>query len=71
MGPEAARTLMKLLPPEGWGDVVTKHDLSAEVEHLRLSLELRIERSLRALTMWLVGTMFAIATIALVIARVT
>lgn len=31
MGPETADTLMALLPPVGWADVATKHDL-AELE---------------------------------------
>lgn len=31
MGPESAATLMELLPPVGWADVATKHDV-AELE---------------------------------------
>jgi hypothetical protein len=70
-GSELAAKVMQLLPPVGWGDVATRHDVRSEIENLRLSLELRIERSLRALTMWLVGTMIAVAAIALTIARFT
>jgi hypothetical protein len=63
-----------LLPPTGWADVATKRDL--DVLELRLrdeirGVELRFERALQSLTMWLVETMIAVATIALVIARVT
>ncbi len=28
-GPDGAETLMELLPPVGWADVATKHDLDA------------------------------------------
>jgi hypothetical protein len=29
LGPEHAATMMELLPPVGWADVATKHDLDA------------------------------------------
>lgn len=29
MGSDSAETLMSLLPPVGWADVATKHDLAA------------------------------------------
>jgi hypothetical protein len=38
-GPEHAETLMELLPPVGWADVVTKQDL----EHLRVATEARFD----------------------------
>ena len=40
MGPEPADSLMPLLPPVGWADVVTKHDL-AELER---RIDLRFEK---------------------------
>jgi uncharacterized protein YPO0396 len=38
-GPERADAMMSLLPPVGWADVATKHDLDA----LRETLEARID----------------------------
>src|SRR6266511_2809720 len=32
LGPQAAETLMQLLPPVGWADVATKHDLNLRFE---------------------------------------
>ena len=40
LGPEAATTLIEHLPPVGWADVATKHDLSG----LEQRLELRFDR---------------------------
>lgn len=44
MGPEKASIMMDLLPPVGWGDIVTMSDLRAEMAELRGGLsELRGE----------------------------
>ena len=40
MGPEPADSLMALLPPVGWADVATKHDLS----ELERRIDLRFEK---------------------------
>jgi hypothetical protein len=40
LGPEAATTLIEHLPPVGWADVATKHDLAG----LEQRLELRFDR---------------------------
>jgi len=40
LGPDAATTLIEHLPPVGWADVATKHDLAG----LEQRLELRFDR---------------------------
>jgi len=39
-GNEVANTLMELLPPVGWADVTTKHDLAGLEERMELRFQL-------------------------------
>lgn len=39
VGKEGATTMMELLPPVGWADVVTKRDLDQQRELLELKIE--------------------------------
>jgi hypothetical protein len=39
LGPQAAETLMELMPPVGWADVATKRDLDALEERMDLRFE--------------------------------
>ena len=38
MGPERAAMMMDLLPPVGWGDIVTRTDLRTEVGAVRADI---------------------------------
>jgi hypothetical protein len=42
LGPEAAETLMELLPPVGWADVATKEDLHQLEERISLRLDAKL-----------------------------
>ena len=44
LGPASAETLMELLPPVGWADVATKHDLAALEERMNLRFGLVDQR---------------------------
>ena len=53
LGDDDAATMMELLPPVGWADVATKHDLDGLADRLRaewkadlLELEVRLQRSI-------------------------
>lgn len=44
LGPQSAEAMMELLPPVGWADVATKHDLGAIEERFDLRLAALEER---------------------------
>lgn len=48
LGVESAETLMELLPPVGWADVATKHDLAALEDRMTLRFEVSEQRFLAA-----------------------
>jgi hypothetical protein len=61
LGAEHAETMMELLPPVGWADVATKHDLGALEQRLddkfaRFGAELET-RLTRSIVTWLLAGM--------------
>jgi hypothetical protein len=66
IGADEAALLMDYLPPVGWADIATKHDL----EMLRLELHSSIKDLKAALLMWMVPTIIGSVGIAVTLARV-
>ncbi len=64
MGSERAATMMDLLPPAGWADVATKHDLLELESRLDLRFEARLEAALhqstRTFVTWLLASQAAL-----------
>jgi hypothetical protein len=48
LGPAEAETMMEMLPPVGWADVVTKRDLDALEDRMDLRFESTEQRLLAA-----------------------
>ena len=66
MGPERAAIMMELLPPTGWGDIVTSRDLDAlesrlvgEIHEAQADLLLKLYFGMVASNATLVGLVFA------------
>jgi hypothetical protein len=67
VGTERADTLMGLLPPVGWADVATKHDLGELEQRMKLYFDAKLERALRlqmrALFFGLLSALAAMASV--------
>jgi hypothetical protein len=67
IGVEKAETLMSMLPPVGWADVATKHDLAELEERLKLGFRAELHEALntqmRNITFALVGVVISMGSI--------
>ena len=74
MGADQADSLMGLLPPVGWADVATKHDLNALEERMNLrfesmehwfkaELEAGLRAQLRTMVSLVLTSLFAMASL--------
>jgi len=80
LGESPGDTLMEMLPPVGWADVATKHDLDLQLGALEDRMELRftaLEHQMQSMVLasehrliiWMVTTMAAGLAIAITVAR--
>lgn len=75
IGPDAAATLMELVPPVGWAGVATKQDLSNTANLLEARFNAKLEERLNSQTKALVGVLIAsnatLAALSFAAARLT
>ena len=82
LGPEAAETLMSMLPPVGWADVATKEDLRQLEERMNLRFDGRLNdlradffqemhKQFRNLVVLCSSLVFAVAGVAFAAAKLT
>ncbi len=67
VGQNGAETLMALLPPVGWADVATKHDLAELEGRLEGRIDASEQRILQTMTWRLVQMLIAVVGIVLAV----
>ena len=78
LGTAVADAVMQHLPPVGWADVATKHDLVALEERMDLRfdglearLELRIQAQINRLLYFLIPTIFTAIGLAIAVSKIS
>ena len=67
MGSDSAETLMALLPPVGWADVATKHDVAHLAQLMETRFDASEQRVLQTMTWRLVQMLVAVVGIVLAV----
>ena len=71
LSPEAAATLMELLPPVGWADVATKRDLEQLELRMDLKMDAKLEHAIRVMTFRFIAVGTTLAGLAVAAIRLT
>ena len=71
LGTAVADALMAPLPPTGWADVATKHDLDELERHMELLIDARIHAEINRLLLFLFPGMLSGLGLALAIGKLT
>lgn len=69
LGEEEASTMMELLPPVGWADVATKHDVDRAVGELRAEMSVQLAALERRMLLAMLGAVTSATALAFAAAR--